>query len=63
MVSVAIAEILGQNAQMLVAKKWKSFGKGVLMFALITLPASAINRCLRLSPRMAQRADVSHTVV
>lgn len=39
-----IAEILGKNAQMLVAKKWKAFGKGVLMFALITLPASAINR-------------------
>jgi len=46
-VSVAIAEILGQNAQMLVAKKWKSFGKGVLMFALITLPASAINSGLK----------------
>jgi ABC-type uncharacterized transport system fused permease/ATPase subunit len=46
-VSVIIADILGQNAQYLVGKKWNQFAKGIVRFALITLPASAINSGLK----------------
>jgi hypothetical protein len=45
-ISVIIADILGQNAQFLVSKRWNEVGKGVVKFAIVTLPASAVNRCL-----------------
>lgn len=41
--SVVIAEIAGQNAQFLVSRRWNDMFHGVSRFALITIPAAAVN--------------------
>eukprot|EP01133_Synstelium_polycarpum_P013610 gene13610-16017_t len=47
MLSVSIAEIAGKNAQNLVARQWAEMRKGVLKFALISIPASFVNSTLK----------------
>jgi len=41
--SVIIAELAGQNAQFLVSRRWNDMFHGVFRFALITIPAAAVN--------------------
>jgi len=45
--SIAIAEIVGANAQSLVSRRWGRMWQGVKMFAIITIPASAVNAGLK----------------
>eukprot|EP01100_Stratorugosa_tubuloviscum_P000005 TRINITY_DN0_c1_g1_i3.p1 TRINITY_DN0_c1_g1~~TRINITY_DN0_c1_g1_i3.p1 ORF type:complete len:725 (-),score=331.19 TRINITY_DN0_c1_g1_i3:237-2411(-) len=45
--SVAIAEIVGQNAQALVSRSWRQMFIGIGKFAAITIPAAIINSCLK----------------
>jgi len=45
--SVEIAEMLGTNAQYLVSRKYQDLLNGVLKFAAITIPASAVNSGLK----------------
>jgi hypothetical protein len=41
--SIVIAELVGENAQSLVARRWGRMWRGIKMFALITIPASGVN--------------------
>lgn len=45
--SIYIAEMIGTNAQSLVSRKWGRMWRGVKTFAVVTIPASAINASLK----------------
>lgn len=45
--SIYIAELVGVNAQNLVSRKWGRLWDGIKTFALITIPASAVNSGLK----------------
>ena len=47
MFSIYIAELVGVNAQSLVARNWNKLGRGIGLFALITIPAACINSGLK----------------
>lgn len=45
--TIVIAEMLGRNAQWLVARKWDAMINGILNFGLISIPAAYINAYLK----------------
>ena len=45
--SIYIAELIGMNAQSMVSRKWGRLWKGLKYFAIITIPASAVNAGLK----------------
>lgn len=45
--SIIIAELIGQNAQSMVSRRWNRMWSGIKTFALITIPASAVNSGLK----------------
>eukprot|EP01126_Amoeba_proteus_P025979 TRINITY_DN2579_c0_g1_i1.p1 TRINITY_DN2579_c0_g1~~TRINITY_DN2579_c0_g1_i1.p1 ORF type:complete len:728 (+),score=116.45 TRINITY_DN2579_c0_g1_i1:75-2186(+) len=45
--TIVIAEMLGRNAQYLVAREWDQMINGILNFGLIVIPASFINAALK----------------
>jgi len=45
--SIYIAELVGSNAQSLVARRWGRMWRGIKAFAVITIPASAVNAGLK----------------
>lgn len=45
--TIIIAEMLGRNAQWLVARKWDEMINGILNFGLISIPAAYINAYLK----------------
>jgi len=45
--SVIIAEMLGRNAQYLVARQWTAMVNGILNFGLIAVPAAYVNSALK----------------
>jgi len=45
--SIYIAELIGGNAQALVSRKWGKMWRGIKTFAVVTIPASAVNSGLK----------------
>ena len=45
--SIYIAELVGANAQNLVSRRWGRLWVGIKTFALVTIPASAVNSGLK----------------
>jgi hypothetical protein len=45
--SIYIAELIGMNAQSLVSRRWGRMWQGVKLFAMVTIPASAVNSGLK----------------
>jgi hypothetical protein len=47
--SVLIAELIGKNAQAAVSRDWNGLTRGIVRFALVTIPAAGINAGLKYS--------------
>jgi ATP-binding cassette subfamily D (ALD) protein 3 len=47
MFSIYIAELVGLNAQSMVSRRWNRLFRGIGLFAMITIPAAAINSGLK----------------
>eukprot|EP01116_Phalansterium_solitarium_P019780 TRINITY_DN5655_c0_g1_i2.p1 TRINITY_DN5655_c0_g1~~TRINITY_DN5655_c0_g1_i2.p1 ORF type:complete len:522 (+),score=122.56 TRINITY_DN5655_c0_g1_i2:114-1679(+) len=45
--SVIISEIVGANAQALVRREWRELWNNIVRFALVTIPAAAVNSTLK----------------
>lgn len=63
--SIAIAEIIGRNGQSLVSRNWPAMWDGIKKFAIITVPASAVNSGLKYFAQMLAlrfRVRLSHHV-
>lgn len=64
--TVEIAELLGTNAQFMVAKQYKQLLWGILKFAAITIPASGVNSAIKYFTNMLSlrfRIRLSHYVM